>query len=183
MTRSRLLGFYLFFSVFPVLAVGQDDYLKGYVITNVGDTLWGLVKDRKTSPPSKKYKKIYFKNSNKRRKKRFAPKDIKGYRAGPNSFESIWFKDAIDFFQQEIVSVPGQGKRVFLRVEEIGHVLYYVDERQEPGDEFVLEVDYFKKRDNPKMVRATQGLFGLKRKRLALFFADCPPLVEKIKKK
>ena len=41
-------------------------------------------------------------------------------------------------------------------------------------------IDYFKRKDDDYMVRVTQGIFGLKKKRLAEYFKDCPELVQKI---
>jgi hypothetical protein len=39
---------------------------------------------------------------------------------------------------------------------------------------------YFKKRNGTELVRTTQGIFGLRKKRLAVFFSDYPTLVAKI---
>lgn len=56
----RLVGF-LFAIIFlglPLECTAQDDYQNGYVVTNAGDTIYGLVRDRKTGAFGKLYKKI-----------------------------------------------------------------------------------------------------------------------------
>jgi hypothetical protein len=51
-------------------------------------------------------------------------------------------------------------------------------------DSFVLQwVDLFKRRDEDYFVRVTQGVLGLKKKRLERYFEDCPELMEKIHSK
>jgi hypothetical protein len=44
-------------------------------------------------------------------------------------------------------------------------------------------VPLIRKNGADEMVRVTQGILGLKRKRLAEYFADCPKLVSVIKSK
>lgn len=60
----RLVGFLfslIFFLGLPFESAAQDDHQKGYVVTNVGDTIYGLVRDRKTGAFGKLYKKIKLK--------------------------------------------------------------------------------------------------------------------------
>jgi hypothetical protein len=144
---------------------GQDDFEPGYVVTKTGDTLKGLVKDRKTGSFGEIYEKIRFKGEKTRR--RYTADDVITYKRGNTKFKSMDLR----------------GEKVFLRVELEGYVSYYVEEIQEQGEQLVLEADYFQKRGTINLVRATQGLFGLKRKTLANFFGDCPPLVKKIDNK
>lgn len=124
-----------------------------------------MVSDRKTGSFGKIYEKIRFKGN--RKKKRFPPKQIKAYKIGDTSYRSIFL----------------DGKQTFLKVESEGYVNYYTYELQEQGEQLVLEIDYLQKENSDLLVRATQGLFGLKRKRLAQFFGDCPILVQKIQNK
>lgn len=44
-------------------------------------------------------------------------------------------------------------------------------------------MDLLKKSGDPSFTRATQGVFGLKRRTLGNYFADCPDLSEKIAQK
>ncbi len=41
-------------------------------------------------------------------------------------------------------------------------------------------VPLFKRSDESSLVRVTQGIFGLKKKKLSAYFEDCPRLVDKI---
>lgn len=55
---------------------------------------------------------------------------------------------------------------------------YFLDD-----DMWLQSAPYFMKEDDDLIVRATQGVFGLKRKLLADYFAECPQLVELIQEK
>ncbi|MGK0493958.1 MAG: hypothetical protein ACJAU2_000334 [Maribacter sp.] len=68
----------------------------------------------------------------------------------------------------------------FLKVASQGYVSYYIYQFQEQGEQLVQEIDYLQKGPNAALVRVTQGLFGLKRKRLASLLSDCPGLSQKI---
>lgn len=83
LTKSKIKSIatlYLIFAflILPVVSFGQKDYQNGYIITNNNDTLTGLVKDRKSPPFGKIYKKIRFKNNNVISRK-YGPHQIIGY--------------------------------------------------------------------------------------------------------
>ena len=164
---SSKLKVFLVFSAFSLgfahYGFGQQDYKEGYIVTNKNDTLYGRVSDRKTGAFSKIYTKVRFKG--KGLKKRFSPKKILGYKSGSEIFRSMFL----------------DGEKAFFKVISEGYVSHYVYELQEQGEQLVQEVDYLQKKGNDNLIRATQGLFGLKRKRHVLFFNDCPELAEKIR--
>jgi len=101
--RVKIIAFFVLFFVMlicsPIVA-GQKGYESGYIITNNGDTLSGIVKDRKPPPFGKIYKKIYFKAEKSRRKK-FGPHQIRGYRQGNRFYESMWLEVSYDFFREK----------------------------------------------------------------------------------
>ena len=66
----------------------QYGYMKGYVITNSNDTLYGEVKDR-NALPNILFDRIKFKPSDGGKKTSFSATQIKGYRKGDDCFESI----------------------------------------------------------------------------------------------
>ena len=144
---------------------GQEDYQEGYVITAKNDTLCGLISDRKLGPFGGIHEKVKLKG--KGLKKRFAPKNIKAYKKGNTSYKTMFL----------------DGEYEFMRVETEGYVSHYVYELQEQGEQMVLDVDYFTKGNSANLIRVTQGIFGIKRKRMISFFSDCPPLVENLKNK
>ncbi len=153
------------FLLIVVAANGQRNFDDGYVITNKNDTLYGQVSDRKSGPFGGIYGDVRFRGE--RGKRKYRPKDIKEYKIGKTIFRSEVLDDEI----------------VFLKLKAEGAVTHYVFELQEQGEEMILDIDYLVKNDDSHLVRATQGIFGLKRKRLALYFNDCPQLVEKIQNK
>src|SRR5438445_9873341 len=65
----------------------QYGYMKGYVITNSNDTLYGQVKDR-NSFPNILFERIKFKPEN-GAKKTFSASEIRGYKKGGDYFESL----------------------------------------------------------------------------------------------
>ncbi len=171
----------LFSCLISASAIAQKDYQKGYVITTNKDTLWGFVKNRKPPPFGKIYSKIRFKG--KRRKKRYGPDDIHAYEIGNKYYESVWVDTETTFLSGSLFDSSEEGQRQFLRVGEKGALTHYILEFQEQGEELVQEIDYFKKEGRPQLIRVTQGLFGLKRKRVIAFLSDCSSLVDKIERK
>lgn len=145
--------------------VGQEDYKEGHVVTLKGDTLYGFVSDRKLGAFGGIHDKIKFRG--KRLKKRFSPDQVLSYKKGDSIYRSLIL----------------EGEAEFLRVVSEGFVSLYMYELQEQGEEMVVDISYLKKEKNSDLVRADQGLLGLKRKVLTRFFDDCPPLVKKIRDK
>ncbi len=143
----------------------QRDYEEGYIVTNENDTIYGKVKDRKTGPFSEIHEKVRFKG--KGMKKRFSASQIAAYKKGDFIFRTMFLNE----------------EKRFLKLVSEGFVSHYILEAQEQGEQLVLDIDYFKKDDDQRLVRVTQGVFGLKKKVITAFFKDCPPMAAKIKNK
>lgn len=167
----------VFFFGLPFESVAQDDYQEGYVVTNANDTLYGYVRDRKTGAFGKLYKKIRIRQ--KRRKSRYAPNKIISYKIGDATFETMQLISTGRFFEEEY-EVSSEGDFQFLRVIEKGYLCYYYMEYEDADSGYIDTVAFFKKRDGTVLVRVNQGIFGLKRKKVAAFLSDCPELSEKI---
>lgn len=135
----------------------QKDYYPGYVVTNDLDTLYGMVKDRKSSP-LKIYNKVHFKNE-KGRKKKLGPNQIIAYKSGNSEFHSVWNDDL-----------------KFMRVMESGRVTYYINESVDE-DSNLFESKILK-RDNENKFTTFIGI-GFRKKTMK-YFADCPELVERL---
>ena len=161
--------------------IGQKHYVEGFIVLNNQDTIYGLVKDRQPHPFARLYKKIKFKG--KKGGSKYSPKQIRSYRKGQNTFESMWISETGHFLNQNYTSVPNSGERQFLKVIEKGYLTYYQMEFEDGESDYIDTIDLFKKQDDHDLIRVTQGLFGLKRKSLIRFFSDCPPLAEKIERK
>jgi hypothetical protein len=157
----------IFFGLCSKTSSAQNNYQEGYVVKNRNDTLFGKISDRKEGGfgGSGIHEKIRFKG--KGLKKRFSAKKIRAYKIGETTVRSLYL----------------DGEMNFLKVASEGYVNHYIFEFQEQGEQLIQDIDYFQKGENAPLLRANQGLLGLKRKRLAAFFNDCPPLVEKIRNK
>jgi len=161
----------------PKHSAGQRGFFTGYIITNSGDTLSGKIKDRKSGTFVKLYKKIKFKPVAGFRK-HFNPNELQGYKIGNQKFITMDVNDEIVFFKHMVYSVPNSNKKQFIKVISEGYLSWY---QKEYVDESGLSsLSYFKRKDQSEMVYVRIGLFGLNKKRLAVYFDDCPELVEKI---
>ena len=155
----------------------QNEYEPGYVILNNNDTIYGQIRDRKENDL---FDKIRLRQENKK-VKRYSAYDIKGYKKGLESFESLWYKEETEFFRLDYYSRENYGKKVFLKVVLKGDLIscyakeYFVDD-----NDYLDYFELFKREGETRFERATQGLFGLKKKRLAHYFDDCLDLVNKI---
>ncbi len=163
----------------PVLVSGQKDYQTGYIITNSNDTLTGKVKDRKPPPFGKLYKKIRFKR-NRLFKRKYGPQQIIAYKQGDNQFESLWIDVSPNIFNEKYTSIPDFGEKSFMKVIVKGYLTYYHWEFQDYESDYIDEISLYKRTNESSFARVTQGIFGLKKKRLAEYFQDCPELINKI---
>lgn len=157
-------------------AFGQKGYSPGYVIHNNGDTLQGIIRDRSDD---KIYTRIKFKSETRGRQK-YSPHQISGYKINGREYESMWFDEQSEFFTFDYYNQEGRGDKVFLRVEARGPVSLYYIEFLDPDNGYPDELGFFKRETDNYFQRATQGLFGLKKKKLAEYFRDCPDLVHQI---
>ncbi|MEX0275070.1 MAG: hypothetical protein AB3N16_11905 [Flavobacteriaceae bacterium] len=154
----------------------QTGYIPGYVVLNSNDTIYGTVKDRNNGSL---FKKIKFKDHH-GKTHRFGPGDILMYQSGPNLFESIWYRDDSVLFIPKYYSRPNQDEKVFLKVLAKGELSCYAMEFIHVDSDVLDQFELFKREGASMFARATQGIFGLKRKALASYFHDCPELVKKI---
>ncbi len=160
----------------------QQAYFPGYIVTVEGDTLNGLISDRKPPPFGEIYNKIRFKDQ-RGKKKRFKLSEIVSYKVGDNLFESVWVKrinSGLNIFDERYLFDDRTGEKVFLKVSTRGELSVYRWEFQEQGEDFIDYATYFKKMSDDFMIRATQGLFGLKKKKLVPYFNDCASLQSRI---
>jgi hypothetical protein len=153
----------LFIGIHSIL--GQEDYRYGYIVKANNDTLFGRVSNRRLGPWGGLHDKIKFKG--KGLKKRYAPKNLIAYKKGDSIYRTLILGSSPEF-----LLLKSEGP--------VSHYHYYFE--PDPASRLILDIDYFQKGNGP-LLRATQGVFGLKRKRLVSFFSDCPPLVAKIKNK
>lgn len=170
----------LFCLLFPLFIIAQKGYEPGYIIANDNDTIYGLVKDRKLPPFGKLYSKIYFKNNHIKRK--YSPVQIVGYKQGNREFESLWLYTSGYLIDEHYSSKQDNGEKQFLKVDLKGYLTLYQMEITDPDSDYIDQIPLFKRKDESYLQRVTQGIFGLKKNKLKIYFKDCPEIIAKIDK-
>ena len=165
------------------LQAQKKDYFPGYIIMPEGDTITGLVKDRTTGTFPELYKRIRFKGEQSPFRKKYGPDQILGYACGDRVYESLPLWEETAFFRFRYYLVEGNGK-AFLRVMSKNEALtYYHWEYMDEESYYLDYIPLFYRHGADQMVRVSQGILGLKRKRLMEYFQDCWELVEAINNK
>ena len=182
MMLFKLAVLNLFFFLITQEVYSQEGYFPGYIVTLKGDTLSGQVMDRKAPPFGKLYEKVRFVDDRGKRKK-YKPIQIAGYRVADRVYESVWVEETTRGFSSSYQIQAGIGEKVFLKVITKGTLTHYQLEFQDQGSQDIDDIDFFKRANDTYMVRATQGLLGLKRKKLKVYFNDCPSLQSKLEAK
>jgi hypothetical protein len=173
----NVFGITLFALVlFSFQTINAQGFERGYIVLNTNDTLYGYIKDRNDGAL---FKKIRFKEA-RGKVKRYTAEDLLSYTAGLYTYESLWYAAENQFFKFEYYSSPGYGRKVFLKVLAKGRLSCYAKEFIHDDNDFLDQFELFLRDSDNTMVRATQGIFGLKKKRLTEYFSDCPGVVEKI---
>ncbi|HMP99415.1 MAG TPA: hypothetical protein PKC24_06505 [Cyclobacteriaceae bacterium] len=171
----------IYFSVVltSLTAHAQNGFQEGYIITNNGDTINGFIKDRREGSFADLYKQVRFKGKGMFTKK-YSAHQISGYKRGNDIFESHWFEQDRRLLKENYYSRKGAGRKVFLKVVESAYLSLYYKEFLDQESGFVDYFPLFKREDEDYFVRVTQGISGLKKKRLAEYFRDCPDVLEQI---
>ena len=185
-SRSQLLlkvvlGVLLFCTT-SLFAQKKSAFKEGYVLPLNGDTLRGLVMDRDESAFGGLLTKVKFR-SDKGRRRKYKPSDLLGYHRGADSFVSLWINTETKYFAQHYSSVVGLGEQYFVKVIYHGSLDLYHWEYTDEDNNTIDFLPLIRKANSAELVRVTQGILGLKRKRLAEYFADCPNLASAIKSK
>jgi len=158
----------------------KQSFAEGYLIEQSGDTIKGLVKDRSPEPFVNLYHKIRFKRLGRGRTRKYTPDDIAGYGYQDQHFISIPLREESTFFKFRYYT-DASAPREFLKVIATTDKLMYFEQLFIHDDNDYLDAfPLFYPLGSNEMVRVTQGIFGLKRKRLADYFSDCPALVEEM---
>lgn len=177
--KSILLAFHMLVLVIAVPGVSaREPFIPGYVVLNTGDTLYGEIRDRNLDN-DQLYKKIRFRGEHSGKRK-FSPYQIRGYRIGNEEFESVWFDEQTAFFIFHYFCREGVGEKIFLKVLQRGKLTCFYREYIDADSGTLDGYELFKREGEDYYARATQGILGLKKKRLSDYFTDCPSLIRKI---
>ena len=161
----------------------KKGYSQGYIINSEGDIVEGLVKDRSSGTFFELYKRIRFRPDNSLLKRKYSPDEILGYGLNDQHFESVPLFEETAFFKFRYY-IHEDYDRVFLKVISMNADLTYFHWEYVDSDSNYLDhTPLFYREGSDEMVRVTQGIRGLKRKRLMEYFWDCPKLVQALEKK
>jgi hypothetical protein len=177
----KIITIFTFISYLSLQVQAQEKFEPGYIITLDRDTIFGQVRDRKNGPFARIYTKVRFKSEKGLITRRYSPAQVAGYKRGDEFFESLWIKPDGSLLQTRFISNPRTGKQEFLKVIVKGRLTCYHKEYFDHDSGTTDHISLFKRENEDFMIRATQGIFGLRKKSLGEYFFDCPELVEKIK--
>ena len=168
------IGIALLLVMFILPVAAQD-----FVVLNSGDTIYGEVSDRSTiGIRDRMYKRIRFKGSEGR--KRFRARQILGYSANGHVYESFPFL-VTGMLQDKIIFMRSNRHKKFIqRSFQNDRLTLYYYEFTNDDERVIQSVPFLYLHEKDFMVRATQGLFGLKKRSLQAYFAEYPDLVEQI---
>jgi hypothetical protein len=179
MNTACLILLYILFLYPYTASFAQKTNNLGYVITNANDTIYGKITDRREGAFEKLHNPIRLKGKGLFSKK-FSPYKIKAYKKGDEYYESLWYKSEKKLFEENLTSIPKVGKKVFMKVVSQGYLTLYYLEFIDGDSGYIDYIPLFKRKDESYFVRTTQGILGLKKKNLSIYFKDCPELVRLI---
>lgn len=181
--RILICCFFGFMFSNTILLLGQKkNYDWGYIITKKEDTIHGWISDRKEGSFAELFKKIRFKEEGKLFKRKFTPNQIMGYGYLDSDFVSLPLQEKNEFFKLRYYLI-NNSKRQFLKVVKRTECLHYYLVEFIQENNYIESFPLFYIPGTNEMVRVTQGIFGMKKKRLAEYFNHCPDLVQAIEKK
>lgn len=180
--QSKHLLLYVLIILATLKTYGQQDYVQGYIVLESNDTIFGGVKHRRqTFTGNQRLRKIRIRRENGKRGK-YTRRQLTGYTIGGQIYRKFYLRpaDIIPVLPAYYEIVPYAGEPHFLRLVTDGPLELY---ELEWTDDMSNEVDSFpllRKKGEPYMIRATQGILGFKKKALSDYFKDCPLLVKKL---
>jgi hypothetical protein len=178
--KKESLLLILMLLTFIPLHAKKKDYSPGYIITLEGDTLDGYIKDRSSGTFTELYARIRFKDGKTPFRKKYGPDQIRGYKCNDQIYESVPVFEESEFFTFNYF-VDKSHKPVFLRVmAKTAELSYYHWEYTDDESNYLDYIPLFYLDGSDQMVRVTQGLLGLKRKRLIQYFQGCYELQQAI---
>ncbi len=169
MKRVLIIGLLL---IYVTSALAQRDFLEGYVVLNSGDTLYGLVKDRKDGFSAKLLDRIILKHKKKRLK--FRPDQLMAYSRAGSNFHSVPFSRGNDLLRVSRIKI---GQKHFLKVYIAGYLTLYMDEYVDDSGPNFDGNFYLIREDELQYVQVSMLFF---RKKLVPYFDDAPHIAKAI---
>jgi hypothetical protein len=162
----------------PASAQNRD-----YLVLVSGDTLYGTVEHINTRSVSPKFHTKVRLTDSKGKQRKFSRKGIAAFKSDGAIYESFWLKQRSRWITIEnpvYIMRKRKGEQTFLKLIEKGSLTHYHLEWWEQGESTLMWMDLIKREGDPYFIRATQGIFGLKKNVLTKYFWDCPELVRQI---
>jgi hypothetical protein len=160
--------------------IAQRGFEPGYIVLHRGDTLSGLVKDR-----SREHlvtgKRIYLRHTNGKRA-RFKLGMVKSYKIGTRDYQVVrlYRKNALPLQEYYWLNHP-QAKFMALQVAYTSPQFTHFWLEQTDFDSRTIDyVDLVWLHQERYMIRATQGLLGLKKNALRDYFSHYPEVTDGI---
>ncbi|MGF1556858.1 hypothetical protein [Paucihalobacter sp.] len=184
--KTLVLLFILIGLFIPHLALTQTDAAEDYLVLHDRDTIYGTVNyiNRKGFNYSF-YKKLRIIDA-KGKTKKYSQKKVRSFKAENIAYEGFWLSHSSEkliLLNPKYNITPQKGNHHFLKVVEKGILSHYQLEWFEQGESLLMQADLLKRENDMYFMRATQGLFGIKRKTLTSYFNDCPKLQQQISQK
>lgn len=180
------LLFVLLWLLMPQLLKAQSAVSEDYLILHSGDTILGTVNYiNKNGINYKFYKKLRVIEVHGKTKK-YDLKKVKSFSAENATYEGFWLSQSSEkilLLNPKYNITAQKGDYHFLKVIHQGVLSHYQLEWFEQAESLLMQADLLKRENDLYFIRATQGLFGIKRKTLTTYFNDCPNLQQYISQK
>ncbi|TPV32452.1 hypothetical protein FJ651_12890 [Paucihalobacter ruber] len=187
MTGNMIFKSVLIISLYTSIGSFAQSYdALDYLVLKTGDTLYGKIEYKKDTGVNYKYlNKIRLTNAL-GKQKRYKRDQVVAFSTNNFIYEGFWLNqesESLVLLNPRYEIDDKNGGYYFLKVMSKGTLSYYQLEWWEQGESLLMSMDLLKKEKDQFFIRATQGLFGLKRKVLSSYFNGCPSLAQKIQQK
>jgi hypothetical protein len=179
----------LLYLLISTTTYGQLNQSSDFLVLTSRDTLFGAFEHINTEAISPRfYKKIRYTAPDGKRH-RIKRKNVMAFRANGEYYERFFLIQSTQFPDKIVLVNPRydinsvNGTPYFLKLVEKGRLSHYLLEWWDQEDSTPMSMDLLKKEQDSFFIRATQGVFGLKRKVLSEYFATCPELNDLIQQK
>lgn len=166
--------------------LAQISTTSDYIVLITEDTIYGTIKNIDLYNTTSKFnKRLKFISANGKRKK-IKREEVLVFKYGNDVYESFWLyqsSDKITFVNPRYDIDEKRGKQHFLKVVSKGKISHYLLEWVDGEFSSVSSMSLLKKETDLFLIRADQGVLGLKRKVLGEYFTNCPDLQQKITEK
>ncbi len=161
----------------------RADNCQDYLVMVSGDTLFGTVEHINSRSISPKFHSKIRLTDARRKQRKFSRKGIAAFKSDGAIYESFWLRQRsrwITIDNPVYIMRKRKGEQTFLKLIEKGSLTHYHLEWWEQGESTLMWMDLIKREGDPYLIRATQGILGLKKNVLTRYFWDCPEIVRQI---